>query len=339
MNYIYINKADENWIVDRFIQEWCSYNSDYVTDNIEDADIVWIIAPWNLSSISTKILKEKKIICTIHHIDIDKFKGSEKREFYKLDQYVDIYHVISKKTSKTLQNLTSKSITYIPFWINQDTFYQINDKTKLREKYGIPIESYSIGSFQRDTEKKGYKRPKLSKGPDQYLEIAKHLNTTVKRLHVVLAGKKREYIISRLKKENINYSYNHKKIVTTKDLKELLVEPSVCLLDARDPDRFSGKIEPIDKKAGHVPGAINVPFKKNLNEDGTFKNIEELRSNFKKAIKKNKTQIINMCGSGVTACHNLLAMEHCGIKNSKIYVGSWSAWSSYEDATISGEKL
>lgn len=207
MNYIYINKADENWIVDRFIQEWCSYNSDYVTDNIEDADIVWIIAPWNLSSISTKILKEKKIICTIHHIDIDKFKGSEKREFYKLDQYVDIYHVISKKTSKTLQNLTSKSITYMPFWINQDTFYQINDKTKLREKYGIPIESYSIGSFQRDTEKKGYKRPKLSKGPDQYLEIAKHLNTTVKRLHVVLAGKKREYIISRLKKENINYSY------------------------------------------------------------------------------------------------------------------------------------
>ena len=207
MNYIYINKADENWIVDRFIQEWCSYNSDYVTDNIEDADIVWIIAPWNLSSISTKILKEKKIICTIHHIDIDKFKGSEKREFYKLDQYVDIYHVISKKTSKTLQNLTSKSITYIPFWINQDTFYQINDKTKLREKYGIPIESYSIGSFQRDTEKKGYKRPKLSKGPDQYLEIAKHLNTTVKRLHVVLAGKRREYIISRLKKENINYSY------------------------------------------------------------------------------------------------------------------------------------
>lgn len=147
------------------------------------------------------------------------------------------------------------------------------------------------------------------------------------------------YIPKKLKKENINYSYNHKKIVTTKDLKELLVEPSVCLLDARDPDRFSGKIEPIDKKAGHVPGAINVPFKKNLNEDGTFKNIEELRSNFKKAIKQNKTQIINMCGSGVTACHNLLAMEHCGIKNSKIYVGSWSAWSSYEDATISGEKL
>tara|TARA_Y100000389_G_scaffold40647_1_gene35234 strand:+ start:6264 stop:7181 length:918 start_codon:yes stop_codon:yes gene_type:complete len=207
MNYLYINKADENWIVDRFIHEWSSYNSDYVTDNIEDADIVWIIAPWNLSNISTKILKEKKIICTIHHIDIDKFKGSEKREFYKLDQYVDIYHVISIKTSKTLQNLTSKPITYIPFWINQDIFYNINNKTKLREKYDIPIESYTIGSFQRDTEKKGYKRPKLSKGPDQYLEIAKHLNTTVKRLHVVLAGKRREYIISRLKKENINYSY------------------------------------------------------------------------------------------------------------------------------------
>tara|TARA_B110000003_G_C16642676_1_gene530784 strand:+ start:1925 stop:2842 length:918 start_codon:yes stop_codon:yes gene_type:complete len=207
MNYLYINKANENWIVDRFIQEWNGYNSNYLTDNIEEADIVWIIAPWNLSGISTKILKEKKIICTIHHIDIDKFKGTEKRDFYNLDQYVDIYHVISIKTSNTLKNLTSKSVTYIPFWINQDIFYQINDKTKLREKYGIPNESYTIGSFQRDTEKKGFKKPKLSKGPDQYLKIAKYLNTTVKGLHVVLAGKRREYIISRLKKEDISYSY------------------------------------------------------------------------------------------------------------------------------------
>ena len=207
MNYIYINKANENWIVDRFIEEWNGYNSNYLTDNIEEADIVWIIAPWNLSEISAKFLKEKKIICTIHHIDIDKFKGKERRDFYKLDQYVDSYHVISKKTSSTLKNLTTKSIKYIPFWINQEIFYQIKNKTKLREKYGIPIESYTIGSFQRDTEKKGYKKPKLSKGPDQYITIAKHLNSTIKGLHIVLAGKRREYIISRLKRENINYSY------------------------------------------------------------------------------------------------------------------------------------
>ena len=109
------------------------------------------------------------------------------------------------------------------------------------------------------------------------------------------------------------------------------------LVDARDKERFLGRIEPIDKKAGHIPGAINMPFKNNLNQNGTFKNTLDLKKNFTSIESNNSKAIINMCGSGVTACHNFLAMEHCGIKKLKIYVGSWSAWSSYEDADIEKE--
>ena len=108
-------------------------------------------------------------------------------------------------------------------------------------------------------------------------------------------------------------------------------------MDARDKERFLGKIEPIDKKAGHVPGAINMPFKENLEKDGRFKKKENLLKLFKNINKDNSKDIINMCGSGVTACHNFLAMEYCGLKRSRIYVGSWSEWSSYSDCDIEKE--
>ena len=138
-------------------------------------------------------------------------------------------------------------------------------------------------------------------------------------------------------KENNTYSYNPKYLVDTLELKAMLKDDSIYLVDARDQERFSGKIEPIDSLAGHIPGAINIPFKNNLNKDGRFKNTEELKKNFEKVNDGNSKFIVNMCGSGVTACHNFLAMEHCGISKLKIYVGSWSAWSSYKDAIIEKE--
>ena len=139
-------------------------------------------------------------------------------------------------------------------------------------------------------------------------------------------------------KENIEYAYNSNYLIDTMSLKKMLLDSdSMYLVDARDKERFLGRIEPIDKKAGHIPGAINMPFKNNLNQNGTFKNILDLKKNFTSIESNNSKAIINMCGSGVTACHNFLAMEHCGIKKLKIYVGSWSAWSSYEDADIEKE--
>jgi len=140
-----------------------------------------------------------------------------------------------------------------------------------------------------------------------------------------------------LRKENIKYSYNSDYLIDTENLKNRLKKNDIYLIDARDKDRFLGKKEPIDNKAGHVPGAINMPFKNNLGKDGKFKNKSELRNIFQEITLDDSKEIINMCGSGITACHNYLAMEYCGLRKSKIYVGSWSAWSSYNDNKIEKE--
>ena len=140
-----------------------------------------------------------------------------------------------------------------------------------------------------------------------------------------------------LKKENIKYCYNSDYLIDTENLKNRLGINDLYLIDARNKERFLGIKEPIDKKAGHVPGAINMPFTNNLGKDGKFKNKSELRNIFKEITIDDSKEIINMCGSGVTACHNHLAMEHCGLRKSKIYVGSWSAWSSYSDNKIEKE--
>lgn len=99
------------------------------------------------------------------------------------------------------------------------------------------------------------------------------------------------------------------------------------LLDARGPARFRGDEEAVDPVAGHVPGAINMPYAGNIAEDGRFKSPAELRRRFEQASSGLRPdQFICMCGSGVTACHNLLAMEAAGLKGARLYAGSWSEW-------------
>lgn len=99
------------------------------------------------------------------------------------------------------------------------------------------------------------------------------------------------------------------------------------LVDARAEERYTGMIEPLDKVAGHIPGAINHPYEDNLDFSGEFMSAEELKGEYKDLIgNRDPANIIHMCGSGVTACHNILAMEHAGLKGSKLYAGSWSEW-------------
>lgn len=104
-------------------------------------------------------------------------------------------------------------------------------------------------------------------------------------------------------------------------------QPDWRLLDARAPERFLGKVEPLDKVAGHVPGARNHPFSTNLTSEGRFGAPEELRRRYEQSqagIADDHT--IVMCGSGVTACHLLLAMEVAGKPGARLYTGSWSEW-------------
>ncbi|GGA18861.1 sulfurtransferase [Dyella nitratireducens] len=101
------------------------------------------------------------------------------------------------------------------------------------------------------------------------------------------------------------------------------------LIDARATPRYRGEVEPIDRVAGHVPGAANRPFTDNLQADGRFKSPAELREAFRAVIGDHAPeQVVHMCGSGVTACHNLLAMEHAGLTGSRLYAPSWSGWIS-----------
>lgn len=104
------------------------------------------------------------------------------------------------------------------------------------------------------------------------------------------------------------------------------------LIDSRAGDRYQGKNETLDKKAGHIPGALNFFWKDTQNEDGSFKSAEQLESHFA-GLDKN-AEIIVYCGSGVTACPNVLALEKAGFKNVRLYAGSWSDWISYDQNPV-----
>jgi thiosulfate/3-mercaptopyruvate sulfurtransferase len=115
--------------------------------------------------------------------------------------------------------------------------------------------------------------------------------------------------------------------VNALDVQNNLAKKSICLIDARTPPRYRGEQEPIDPVAGHIPGALNRPFQLNLDPTGLFLPAARLYDQFKPLIdNKAPEQVVHMCGSGVTACHNVLAMEYAGLKGSKLYAGSWSEW-------------
>jgi thiosulfate/3-mercaptopyruvate sulfurtransferase len=110
----------------------------------------------------------------------------------------------------------------------------------------------------------------------------------------------------------------------------------VPLLDARVPERYRGDLEPVDPKAGHIPGALNAPWKENLGPDGRFKSPAELRKRYDELGAAQGA--VAYCGSGVTACHDVLAMEAAGLPNVRLYAGSWSDWSSREAPVATGPK-
>jgi thiosulfate/3-mercaptopyruvate sulfurtransferase len=116
--------------------------------------------------------------------------------------------------------------------------------------------------------------------------------------------------------------------VNVGDVLESLGQPDRLILDARAPERFTGEEETLDPVGGHIPGAVNRFYFDNLDDAGCyFKSPEELRAEFVPLLAgRDPAQVIQQCGSGVTACHNLLAMEIAGLKGSRLYPGSWSEW-------------
>lgn len=109
----------------------------------------------------------------------------------------------------------------------------------------------------------------------------------------------------------------------------LLGDPQTLFVDARAPERYEGQSEPIDRVPGHIPGAVNRHYRANAGEDFTFLPPDQLREQFREVLGSHEpSQAVMYCGSGVTACHNLLAMTHAGLPGARLYAGSWSEWSA-----------
>lgn len=116
-------------------------------------------------------------------------------------------------------------------------------------------------------------------------------------------------------------------VVYYPELEQLRVQPSTLMLDARAAPRFRGEHEPLDRVGGHIPGAQNRPFGDNLQSDGRFKSRAALRAELDDVLGGHDARdVVHMCGSGVTACHNLLAMEAAGLSGSRLFAPSWSGW-------------
>lgn len=122
------------------------------------------------------------------------------------------------------------------------------------------------------------------------------------------------------------HSFDTSRIAAAEEIAARLHEAPGWLLDARAAERFRGEVEPIDPVAGHVPGAINRPLGQNL-RDGRLRPPQELRAELEPLLHgRDPREVVLMCGSGVTACHLLLALEHAGLHGARVYAGSWSGW-------------
>jgi thiosulfate/3-mercaptopyruvate sulfurtransferase len=124
-------------------------------------------------------------------------------------------------------------------------------------------------------------------------------------------------------------AFDPTRVVWFDELERRREQGSVVLIDARGAPRFCGEVEPIDPVAGHVPGALNRPFSENLDASGRFKAPARLRHEFDALLAGRAAgDVVHMCGSGVTACHNLLAMEYAELAGSRVFAPSWSGWVS-----------
>lgn len=116
--------------------------------------------------------------------------------------------------------------------------------------------------------------------------------------------------------------------VTIDEVAQAAQSNNRIVIDVRETPRYLGQTEPIDLIAGHIPGAINVPYLSNLGEGNRYLSVQDLKAHYQHVLGDvEPAQVIVHCGSGVTACHTLLALEQAGLKGAKLYVGSWSEWS------------
>lgn len=207
MKKLFVQPAKEDWIIDRFAQEWCNDNKDLTTESVNNADLIWLFASWTWRNLPYPLLSTKKVVTTVHHVVPEKFKEKEIAEFKLRDSITTVYHTPNVHTKNFISNFTDKEIVVIPYWANQNIWKKTGTKEFFRKKYNIPKDCYAIGSFQRDTEGSDLMTPKLEKGPDLLGDYLQELKKKKENIHVVLAGWRRQYLIKRLNELSIPFTY------------------------------------------------------------------------------------------------------------------------------------
>ena len=204
---IYIHPPGENWILDRYAEEWKTHNPDLVTQVPYSADVLWMVDDWTWNRIDPFLLENKPLVSTICHIDPDKYDFDAFRE---RDKCVNHYHAMSDKTAEVVRKLTNKPVTSLQFWVNENIWYEVDDSIDvLRKKHNLPNKNkVLVGSFQRDTEGHDLKSPKLAKGPDLFCDYMERMRDSIgTNLEIVLAGWRRQYVMKRLDEAGIKYHY------------------------------------------------------------------------------------------------------------------------------------
>lgn len=211
--------------------EFYLFNPEITTEKIRNADIVWVIAPWLANNLKTKKFKNKKVLCSVYHLDESQDNKEDIENFKKFDQFVDMYHTISLKSKSQIEKYTNKPVIQIPLWVNSNDFYPIVNKTELRKKYDLASSDYLVGSFQRDSLGSDLSKPKLIKGPDIFLDIVEKLSKQKNNFKVILAGKRRDYVVKNLLDLNIEFKYFE--MASTETLNELYNILDIYIVSSR----------------------------------------------------------------------------------------------------------
>jgi len=218
---------NEKWICDELKKEFTDYfGEEIVTTDPNSAEIIWYLAPWNYGHTPVGmnrdewlcLLKTKKVVFTMHHIDEEKYaKGQLDKTFQFMREYGTKWHAICGKTFDFLKMISGDIPIIMEYlWVDNEIFFEMENKKGLREKWGLS--GYVVGSFQKDTEGKT-NEPKMSKGPDIFVNIVEDIQKDHPDLIVVLSGTRRTYIISELEKRGIPFKYFE--MITLHELNEL----------------------------------------------------------------------------------------------------------------------
>lgn len=207
---IYIHVAKENWIIDRIAAEFSRRWKEYVTKDPKEADVVWMLSPSPVNTLNIPV------VISIQHIDHTKYNPA----FYAaLNHSATCFLTPCQKTKdymETKEEIT-KDISVLPYWLESSLWSCVHKETA-RALLNLPSDKFIVGSFQRDTEGHDLVSPKLSKGPDRFCDYVEKLKKLGKDVHVLLGGWRRQYVINRLTKKGIPFTYLEKPAIAKVNL-------------------------------------------------------------------------------------------------------------------------